>query len=190
MQGIRTAMRLGMIGLTFLIAACASTSTFTTYNKDMAAGKQFLRMGDYNAARTDFLKAAETGNRPEALAFAATASYKASDFPTAGRYIAEAERTGRLDYSYFRVTGYKALVLLQEGKKEEALKALGEYVKAYRSSYGSTTLQDVEYMWKRGNVDLPKLEKLIEQQVTEYEDAVDWYYRTGTGSFDKKGGKS
>jgi hypothetical protein len=44
-------------------------------------------------------------------------------------------------------------------------------------------------MWKRGNVDLPRMEKLIDRQVTEYEDAVKWYNKTGTGSFDKRSGR-
>jgi tetratricopeptide (TPR) repeat protein len=135
------------------------------------------------------LKAAESERRREALAFAATASYKVNDLSAAAQYIAEAERTGRPDFSYFRITGYKALVLLQEGRKEEGLKDLGEYIQAYKKSYESSTLPDVEFMWKRGNVDLPRLEKLIDEQVTEYENAIDWSNKTGTGSFDKRGGK-
>ncbi len=179
-----------MVGLTLLAAACSSTSTYSTYNKDIVAGKQLLRQGDYAAAKADFLKAAETGNRPQALAFAATASYKANDLPTAAKYIAEAQSAGKLDYSYFRVTGYKALVLLQEGKKEEGLKVLGEYIQSYKIVYDDANMQNVEFMWKRGNVDLPKLETMIEQQVTEYENAIEWFLRTGTGPLYKTGGRS
>ena len=133
-------------------------------------------------ARNDFLKAAESEKRPGALALAATASYKLNDFPAAAQYLAEAERAGKLDFFYFRVTGYKALVLLQEGKKEEGLRTLGIYIQNYKGAYDSESIRELEFLWKRSKVDLPRLEKLIDRQVTEYENAMDQYDKTGTGS--------
>ena len=189
MQGMRKVLCLGMLGLTFLTVGCSSTKSYTVYERDIVTGKQLLRQGDYTEARSDFLKAAEREKQPEALALAATASYKLDDLPAVTQYIAEAERAGKPGFSYFRIAGYKALALLHEGKKEEGLKALGEYIQAYKRTFDSDTVPDVEFMWKKGNVDLPKLEKLIDRQLIEYENAVDWYNSTGTGPIDKRSNK-
>jgi tetratricopeptide (TPR) repeat protein len=170
------------------MAACSSTSTFTTYERDIVTGKQLLRQGDYPGARDIFQKASAAERRPEALALAATASYKLNDLEAAARYIAEAERAGRPNTSYFRITGYKALVLLKEGNKEEGLKVLGDYIQAFAKVSNPDTLPEVEYMWKKGTVDLPRLERLIDRQVTKYEDAVDWFAKTNTGPFDRNAG--
>lgn len=189
MQGIRKVLCLVILGLTSLTVACSSTRTYGVYERDIIAGKQLLRMGDYTEARSDFLKAAESEKRPEALALAATASYRLNDFPAVTQYLAEAERAGKLDFSYFRIMGYRALVLLQEGKKEEGLRTLGEYIQAYKKAFDSDTVSDVEFMWKKGTVDLPRLEKLIDHQVTEYENAMDQYNKTGTGSLKQSYGR-
>ena len=136
------------------------------------------------------LKASETERRPEALALAATASYKLDDLQASARYIAEAERAGKPGTFYFRIAGYKALILLREGEKEEGLKVLGVYIQTYKQAFDSDTLWRVERMWKRGTVDLPRLEALIDRQVTEYENAVDWFNKTHTGPFDKNSWRS
>jgi len=181
----RNILGLGILGCALLIAACSSTATFTAYERDIATGKVELTEGDYPQARNDFLKASQTERRPEALALAATASYKLDDLKATAEYLAEAERSGRAGSSYFRIAGYKALLFFKEGKKEEGLKVLGDYIRSYRSVFDSDTLPYVEYMWKKGTVDLPRLERLIDRQVTEYEQALDWYNKTRTGPFDK-----
>jgi len=189
-QGIRKVLCLGILGLIFLAVACSSTSTYSVYERDVVTGKQLLREGDYLAARGDFLKASETERRPEALALAATASYKLDDLQATAQYLAEAERAGKPGTFYFRIVGYKALILLREERKEEGLKVLGDYIQAYKQSYDSDTLPRVEHMWKKGTVDLPRLERLIDRQVTEYENAMDWFSKTHTGPFDKNSWRS
>ena len=190
MQGSRKVLGLGILGLTFLMVACSSTATYTVYERGIVTGKQLLREGDYPQARDGFLKASETERRPEALALAATASYKLNDLQATAQYLAEAERAGKPGTFYFRIAGYKALILLKEGRKEEGLKVLGDYIQAYKKAYDSDTLPHVEYMWKRGTVDLPRLERLIDRQVTEYENALDWFNKTHTGPFDKNAWRS
>jgi tetratricopeptide (TPR) repeat protein len=187
MQGSRKALGFVILGLTFLLVACSATSTYTGYERDIVTGKQLLREGDYPQARDDFLKASGTERRPEALALAATATYKLNDLQATAQYLAEAERAGRPGTSYFRISGYKALTLLKEGKKQEGLKVLGNYIQDYKQAFDSDTLPQVEYMWKKGTVDLPRLERLIDQQVTEYENAMDWFSKTHTGPFNKSG---
>ena len=188
MHGSRKVLGLGILGFAFLMVACSST--YTVYQRDIVTGKQLLREGDYPQARDDFLKASEAEKRPEALALAATAAYKLNDLQATAQYLAEAERAGKPGTSYFRIAGYKALTLLKEGRKEEGLKILGDYVQAYGKVYDSDTLPRVEYMWKKGTVDLPRLERLIDRQVTEYENATDWFLKTRTGPFDKNSWRS
>jgi len=180
---------LGILGLVMLVVACSSTAPYTVYERDIVAGKQLFKEGDYAQARDDFLKAAQTERRPEAFALAATASYKLNDLQDSAQYIAEAERAGKSNTSYFRIAGYKSLILLSQGKKEEGMKILGDYVQTYKQAFDSDSLWRVEYMWKSGTVDLPKMEALIDRQVTEYENASDWFNKTHTGALDKGGWK-
>ena len=188
MRGSRNILGLGILGFVFLMVACSSTSTFTAYQRDVVTGKQLLRQGDYPEARDAFLKASAAERRPEALALAATATYGLNDLQGTAQYLAEAERAGKAGNSYFRITGYKALVLLKEGNKEEGLKVLGDYVQAFAKVSNPDTLPEVEYMWKKGTVDLPRLEQLIARQVTKYEDAMDWFAKTNTGPLDRNSG--
>ena len=118
MRGSRKIPGLGILGFVFLMVACSSSSTFTAYQRNIVTGKQLLRQGEYSEARDAFLKASAADKRPEALALAATATYELNDLQAAAQYLAEAERAGKPDTSYFRITGYKALVLLKEGKRK------------------------------------------------------------------------
>ena len=188
MRGSRNILGLGILGFVFLMVACSSTSTFTAYERNMVTGKQLLRQGDYPEARDAFLKASAAERRPEALALAATATYGLNDLQGTAQYLAEAERAGKPGNSYFRITGYKALVLLKDGKKEEGLKVLGDYIQVFAKVYNPDTLPEVEYMWKKGTVDLPRLEQLIAQQVTKYENVLDWTAKTNTGPLDRNAG--
>ncbi len=188
MRGSRKILGLGILGFVFLMVACSSTSTFSAYERNIVTGKQLLRQGEYPEARDAFLKASAAERRPEALALAATATYELNDLQATAQYLAEAERAGRPDTSYFRITGYKALVLLKEGNKEEGLKVLGDYIQAFAKVSNPDTLPEVEYMWKKGTVDLPRLEQLIAQQVTKYENIMDWSAKTKTGTFDRNAG--
>ena len=54
--------------------------------------------------------------------------------------------------------------------------------------YNPDTLPEVEYMWKKGTVDLPRLEPLIARQVTQYENVMDWSAKTSTGPLDRNAG--
>lgn len=184
MRGSRNISGLGILGFVFLMVACSSTATFTAYERDIVTGKQLLRQGDYSEARDAFLKASATEKRPEALALAATATYELNDLQGTAQYLAEAERAGKPGTAYFRIAGYKALVLLKEGKREEGLKALGDYIQAFAKVSNPDTLPEVEYMWKKGTVNLPRLEQLIARQVTKYEYAMDWSAKTNTGTLD------
>ena len=185
MKAMERVLELGILSLAFLILTCSSTAPFRVYERHVETGKKLLRDGEYPQAKTEFVRASEVERRPEALALAATASYKLNDLQASALYITDAERAGNPGSFYFRIAGYKALTLLREGEEQQGLKVLGDYTQAYKQVYDSASMPQVEYMWRKGRVDLPRLEQLVDQQVTEYEDSMDWFSKTHTGPFDK-----
>ena len=169
-----------------LLSLSCSTA-WDTYSDDMFHGKRLLREDEYQAARTDFARAAEAQKWPAAYAFAATASYKMGDLASAERYIMEAQRLDGNDYSYVRVLGYKALVLLKEGKEKEGREALQQYAQVLRSISSPMGARQIEVWMRQQNMDLPALENLIDQQVGQYESDIEQYQSTGTGFYSRRG---
>ena len=170
------------------LLSLACSSSWNTYSDDMFHGKRLLREEDFANARIDFLKAAEAQRWPSAYAFAATASYKMGDLAGAEQYIAEAERLDGKDYSYVRVLGYKALILLKRGKEEEGQEVLRQYAQVLRSISSPMGARQIEIWMRQQQTDLPGLEKLIDQQVGLYESDVEQYQSTGTGFYQRRGG--
>jgi len=171
-----------------VIAALLSVSCSTpwsTYSDDMFHGKRLLRDEEYGEARADFLKAAEAQKWPSAYAFAATASYKMGDLTSAEQYIMEAELLGGKDYSYVRVLGYKALILLKEGKEKEGQEALQRYAQTLRSISSPKGARQIEVWMRRQPMELTGLEKLIDDQVGQYESDIEQYQSTGTGFYNR-----
>jgi hypothetical protein len=109
------------------------------------------------------------------------------DLASAERYAMEAERLDAGHFSYVRVLGYKGLILLREGKENQGLEALTQYVQVLRSISSPTGARQIEVMIKRQPIDLPGLEKLIDEQVSQYESDIQQYLGTGTGFYDKPG---
>lgn len=158
------------------------------YRSYMFEGKHLLGDGDYKEAEQDFVKATQVAPDARSYAFAATASYKLKDYPEAERFIQEAEKRGSRSYAYLRIVGYRALILLAEGKQQEGLDALHVYLEAYARVYPLSTIDDVERMWRRGKVDLPRLEALLDHQITTYEDELEQYWTAGTGYYGNRSG--
>ncbi len=169
-----------------LLSLSCSTQ-WDTYSKDMFHGKRLLRDEEYAEARADFLKAAEAQKWPSAYAFAATASYKMGDLASAEQYVAEAERLDGRDYSYVRTLGYKALILLKEGKQKEGQDALKQYAQVMRSVSSPKGARQVEIWTKQRPVDLAELERLIDAQVYQYESDIEQFQETGTGFYNRPG---
>ncbi|HVN23665.1 MAG TPA: hypothetical protein VMT71_06820, partial [Syntrophorhabdales bacterium] len=116
-----------ILSLACLILTCSSTVPFRVYERHVETGKKLLRDGEYPQAKTEFVRASVVERRPEALALAATASYKLKEFQATTEYLSEAERAGNSGFFYFRIAGYKALTLLREGEEQQGLKVLGDY---------------------------------------------------------------
>ncbi len=174
-----------VIGIALLSFSCSTP--WSVYSDDMFHGKRLLQEDEYAEARADFVRAAEAQKWPAAYAFAATASYKMGDLPAAERYIAEAERLDGRDYSYLRVLGYKSLIFLKEGKEGEGRQVLERYANLLRSASSPKGATSIRVWMKQQNTDLPALEKMIDQQVSQYESDIEQYQSTGTGFYNRQG---
>ncbi len=173
--------------IVLLSLSCASSTSWNIYAGNMFHGKRLLREQEYAAARIDFVKAAEAQKWPSAYAFAATASYKMGDLAGAERYVMEAERLDGTDYSYVRTLGYKALILLKEGKEKEGLEALQQYAQVLRSTSAPKGARQIEIWIRQQPMDLPALEKMIDEQVYQYESDIEQWQETGTGFYNRSG---
>ena len=190
MQSVRQALYAGCVTVIFFLASCASSDINRVYSRHMFEGKQDWRAGDYAQAKGEFLKAYEADKRVAPLAWAATTSYWLNDLPAAEQYLREAEANPefRKGFSYFRVLGYKALVLFKQGKKKEGLEVLKTYVDAYGHTFAASNLAKIAFMITKGEVDLPRLEVMIEDDTWDYEQAIEQFESGYTGYLDRNSG--
>jgi hypothetical protein len=188
MQSVRKALYAGCVIATLFISACSTP--YAVYSRNVFEGKKFYQYKEYSQARQAFLAAYEAEKNVTALAWAATTSYWLNDLASAETYIREAEPKARKSVSYFRVIGYKSLVLLKQGKKDEGLVTLKEYVDAYGRTYPSNNLPWIDLMVKRGDVDMPKLQAVLEEDIYAYEEAIGEFESTRTGYYDRNSGAS
>ncbi len=144
-----------------------------------------LREGEYEQARALFAKAVEEQKDAQSLAFLATANYKLGDFAAAERFLTEAENMPHNDFAYLRILGYKTLTLLRENRKAEGMESLKKYIDYYNHFYPMPSIATLEKMWKKDNVNMAVLERIIEEQVTTYENDIDAYRKFGTGWYQR-----
>ena len=190
MQSLRKGVYAGYVTVMLFLASCASSGMNRVYNGYMFQGKEDWQAKDYAQAKADFLKAYEAEKRVAPLGWAETASYWLNDLPAAAQYLREAEANPefRKGFSYFRVLGYKALVLLKQGNKQEGLAVLKTYIDAYGLTFASANLAKIEFMVRNGEVDPPKLAVMMEDDIWKYEQAIDQYESGYTGFFDRSSG--
>ena len=173
--------------LSVILWGCAGP--YNASRKSMFEGRGFLQEGDYGPARQDFIKAARIEPSAEAYAFAATACYKMNDLEGAQRFINEAQKLdGKSDF-YLRILAYKVLVLLKEGRREEGLEALRAYHNLYKNYYPLQSYEQVARVLRTGQVDLVRLERLLDQDVRQYESDIAQFYSEGTGYFAERYGR-
>jgi tetratricopeptide (TPR) repeat protein len=185
---MRQALYAGCVTAILFLTSCATSST--VYSRYMFEGKKEWQAKDYAQAKADFLKAYEVDKRVAPLAWAATTSYWLNDLASAERYLQEAEanREFKKGFSYFRIMGYRALVLLRQGKKSEGLAVLKTYVDAYDHTFPSSNTARIAFMVRKGEVDLPRLEVMVEDDVWEYEQGVEQFESGRTGYYDRNSG--
>jgi hypothetical protein len=179
--------RLSILGIMIvLFAAAACSTTYVVYKDDLYEGRNLLNQEEYGKARDLFVKASTEEKRAAPFALAATASYKMNDLPAAERFIGEAEKAEGRSFIYLRIAGYKALVFFKEGRKSDGLEALRKYTEYYSHVYPLMTIEQVRDMAKTGDVKLPVLERLVDEQVTTYEKDVAQAVTTGTGFYSRR----
>src|SRR5208283_1959580 len=126
------------------VALLGCGTAYHTYRSDMDAGKKLLDTGEYGQARQDFIGAAKAQPADAAsYALAATASYKLNDIQAASQSIMEAAKRDKHSEAYIRILGYKALILLKQGREKEGLDALHAYIVAYEREYGPQNVRRV-----------------------------------------------
>lgn len=191
MQSVRKALYVRcLVVVVALLGLTSCTTPFSKYSQYMFAGHRYWDVRDYQPARTSYVSAYETQKEVEALAWAATTSYWLNDLASAERYIQEAETMPGLKASvcWFRVKGYKALVLLRQEKKAEGFAVLKEYVYSYGHTYTSTNLPLIDLMVRKGEADIPRLQALLEEDIYRYEDEMGLFTSTAVGYWGRNPG--
>ncbi len=163
----------------------ACSATYRVYANGMFNGQRALAKGDYEGARWNFEKAYEYEQDPVLLTYLAVVNYKTNNLADAERLIREAEWRGANDVYHLRTIGYKALILLKQDHPE-GMDALSQYLAAYALRDPLMTIHDVDGMRRSGAIDMVRLEKLIEDQVSWYEGEIEQYLSSGTGFYDGK----
>lgn len=176
-----------------LIACCiillaslsACSATYQAYARGMFNGQRALEKGDYQSARRNFEEAYQNEKDPVLLTYLAVVNYKMNNIADAERLIREAEWRGADDIYFLRTIGYKALILLKQNQAE-GMDALSHYLAVYALHDPLMTINDVDAMRRSGAIDMSRLEKLIEDQVSWYEGEIQQYLSSGTGFYDGK----
>ena len=168
-----------------LVSGCSAT--YYAYCKDIKHGKDALKSNDYGAAKRSFEEAYQNGRSLDVLMYLAIIDYKTNNLDSAERLIREAETMGIGNYHYLRVLGYWALILLKKNR-EQGLEALDRYVVFYSRIDPLMSIDEVKAMLKTGDIDMARLDKLIEEQVLWYENDIEQYWSTGTGWYASKWG--
>ena len=168
-----------LVMLPLMVLSCAGP--YAASKRDIFEGKQLLAVGEYAGAQQEFVRAIEAQKSAWAYALAATASYKLNDLPDAQYYIDEALKMDGRSNAYLRILAYRALILLTEGREQEGIEALRQYLDTYRNYYPIPHRREIERMVNSGVVDLARLEVLLDDGISRYESDVDQWVGTGTG---------
>jgi tetratricopeptide (TPR) repeat protein len=179
MGGMKKARIAGVVLLASLALSCAGNTGFVNYREGLFQGYRSLQHRDYEPALQQFLRANQgDSTRAWPLALAGQAAYQMGNYGQASRYLALAEGPAKdQNYAYLVVKAYQALIAFRENRQQEGMAALAEYVRVLgsRFSYPEKTYYDVERMYQSGNIVLPTLEGLINNQMSRYEsDVFQW----------------
>ena len=172
----------GILTASLILFLLSCSTAYLSYPRNMFIGKELFKQKEYVKAGGYFQGALKDQRDAYSLTYLAIINYKMNNMDNAERLIREAERIGVNDLCYLRTIGYKALILLNKDKKE-GLEALRYYIEQYKYLYPLMTIQDVEDIWKHGGTDMDRLEKLMEEQITWYEDEMEQFISTGTGFY-------
>ena len=172
MAGWKTGISSGLVLLLCMLCSCASDPGFTAYRQGMFYGTEALQNGDNATALQQFLKASQgEPDKRMPLALAGQAAYQLGDYGNASQYLARAATLdpNQSSPAYVIISGYQALIAYREGRRDEGMAALAYYLKLYRHSYPDRSLEAVSRMYDTGDINIPALEMLINQEMLRYE---------------------
>ena len=166
-----------MVLIAFLLVSCASVgpnSNFGVYRDGLFKGENHLLNGEYQAAVDEFLRANQGDpTQPMPMALAGQATYNMGDYAKASDYLTQSLAIKSDSNAYLIVKAYQSLIALKGRRTQEGIKALGDYLRAYRVSYPEYTYSDVERMHtlavETGDINVAELEPVITDQVARYE---------------------
>lgn len=169
--------------LFLMLSACSTTHQ--AHSIGIFYGEKALKSGDYEKAKRNFEAAYQIDKTPDALMYLAIVDYKTDKLDSAEKLILEAEIMESTNYHYLRVLGYKALILLKKNS-EQGLEDLNRYVAFYAFCDPLMSINDVKKMVQNRNADMQLLEKLIEEQISWFENDIELYWNSGVGYYDGK----
>jgi hypothetical protein len=171
------------IAILFLILFCvlSCSATYSQYSSGIFYGKAALTLGEYKDAKQYFEEASKHIRDSQSLSYLAIVDYKMNDLDNAEKLIREAEKIEcKASLDHLRILGYKALIILKRNNNE-GLIALKEYMEAYKYCYPLPSLYYIEKMSNKKEIQFDKLEKLIEEQISTYDNNIEQYHSTRTG---------
>jgi len=171
------------IAILFLVLFCilSCSTTYSQYSSGIFYGKAALTSGEYKDAKQYFEEASKLIRDSQSLSYLAIADYKMNDLDNAEKLIKEAEKIElKASIDHVRILGYKALILLKKNN-DEGFIALKEYIEVYKHYYPLPSLHYVEKMSNKKEIQFDKLEKLIEEQISTYDNNIEQFRSTRTG---------
>ncbi|OPY75355.1 MAG: hypothetical protein A4E64_01935 [Syntrophorhabdus sp. PtaU1.Bin058] len=177
-----------LISLLLFAGACSTPTRYQIYSYDMLFGKDTLRNKEYVDAKRYFQEASGLSIDSAPLIYLAAVEYKMNNIEGALTYLQEAEKTGIDRTLYLRTLGYKALILFRIDR-EKGVAALHDYVNYYRRQYPLMSIEDIREMLQTGQIDNKRLDELIDEQVSTYEQEIDQFLSDGTGFYNGRGNR-
>jgi len=177
-----------IISLLLFAGACSTPTPYQIYSYDMLFGKDTLKNKEYTDARRYFQEASVAYKDSAPLIYLAAVEYKMNNIESAFIFLQEAEKAGIDRMLYLRTLGYKALILFRINR-EKGTAALRDYVNYYRHQYPLMSIEDVREMLQTGQIDNKRLDELIDEQVSTYEQEIDQFLSDGTGFYNGRGNR-
>jgi hypothetical protein len=170
----------GILTVFFCLSFYSCSATNSVYSKNMFIGKQLLQEKEYAEAGTHFQEATLAIRDSASLTFMAIAEHKMGNQESAEKLIGEATKEKPDLFYELRTFGYRAIIYMKRNKAEGTA-ALKDYLYRYEHVYYLGTIKDLRKMAQSGNIDETRMEAIIDEQVTWYENEMEQYLTNNVG---------
>jgi tetratricopeptide (TPR) repeat protein len=177
---MRKAVYAGIIAVLFCLPLYSCSTTYSVYSKDIFIGKQLLKEKEYIEAEKHFQEAALKIRDSAPLTFMAIAEHKMGNLENAVKLIEEAAEEKPDLFYQLRTFGYRAIIYMKQDKAA-GMAALKDYIDRYEHTYYLDTIKDLRKMANSGNVDEARMENIIDEQITWYENEMEEYLANNVG---------